>query len=350
LHRPHRLLLAVLALWVAAAAAEEAAPPATPAVVEEKAPPAAPVIEEQTAQWLRDCELPSDQEMLGLDWTRRKVFTSVCHAARWFDGLFGDEFVKDSEMEGSIGFNLERREGGGRDFRPRLRFRATLPNISKRLDVFLDREDENKTIVGQSENAAMTQLGQERQDSTQLGLGYELRRTIDSLLNFRAGIRLRDGKPDPFVRSRYLKDFARQESSQWHFTQTLFWRNAEGFGETTALDYEVKLDARHLLRWQSTATLSQDTDAFRWVSALSLYRSLGENKAAQLSYSANGETGKPERVGNFGPRLSYRQQLNRKWLFGEIYVGMDYPKDSPDVSRGQQSYIGLKIEAEFHGH
>lgn len=352
LRRLHRLPLAFLALCISAANAEEAAPATTPSSIEKQAaPPTAPaVVEEQAPQWLRDCELPTDQEMLGLDWARRTVFTSVCQSARWFDGLFGDEFVKDSEMEGSIAFNLERREGGARDLTPRLRFRATLPNISKRLDVFLDREDENKTIVGQSENPAMAQLGQDRQESTQLGLGYELRRTINSLLNFRAGIRLREGKPDPFVRSRYNREFARRESSQWRFAQTIFWRNAEGFGETSALDFEVKLDGRHLLRWQNNATLSQDTEAFRWASALSLYRTLGENKAAQLSYSANGETGRAERVGNFGPRLSYRQQLNRKWLFGEIYVGIDYPKDSPEVARGRQSYIGVKIEATFQGH
>lgn len=338
MRRLHRLPLAIVALSISAANAQEAPPPAVPAV------------EEKVPQWLADCELPTDQELLGLDWTRRKIFTSVCQSARWFDGLFGDEFVKDSDMEGSLSLNFERREGGTRDFTPRLRFRTSLPNISKRLDVFLDREDENKTIVGQSENAAMTQLGQDRLDSTQLGLAYELRRTLDSLLNFRAGIRVREGKPDPFVRSRYSLEFARGESSQWRFLQTIFWRNAEGFGETSALDFEVKLDQRHLLRWQNNATLSQDTDAFRWASALSVYRSLGDNKAAQLSYSANGETGRPEPVGNFGPRLSYRQQMNRKWLFGEVYVGIDYPKDSPEVARGRQSYVGLKIEATFQGN
>lgn len=347
MRRLNRLTIAVSCLLgLGAAVAQEAAPPEPPPGVPAEAPA---VPEEQGPRWLRECELPLDEEMLGLDWARRKLFTSVCQSARWFDGLFGDDYVKDSEMEGSLELNYERREGGTQDFTPRFRFRAKLPNINKRLDVFVDREDENKTIVGQSENAAMTQLGQDRQESTQLGLGYELRRTLDSLLNFRAGIRLREGKPDAFVRSRYSREFARREDRQWRFTQTIFWRHAEGFGETSALDAEVRLDDRHLLRWQNNATLSQSTDAFRWISALSLYRSLDDNKAVQLSYSANGETGRAERVGNFGPRLSYRQQLNRKWLFGEVYVGLDHPKDSPDVARGRQSYIGVKIEATFRG-
>jgi hypothetical protein len=300
-------------------------------------------------QWIPECELPTDDEILGLDWLRRNVFSSVCRSARWFDSFFGEEYFKDTEMDGSLSFAQERRQGGERNFAPRLRIRGKLPNISRRFDVFIDRDDENKTIVGQSDNPAMAQLNQPQQETTQLGLGYELRRTLDSLLNFRAGLRLRSGALDPFVQSRYSHDFARSETREWRVSQTLFWRQIEGFGETTALDFSLKLGGANLLRWENNATLSQSTDAFRWASAVSLYHSLSEHKALQLSYSANGETGQHDPVANFGPRLSYRQQLDRKWLFGEVYGGIDHLKGNDGTPRQREPYVGVKIELLFRG-
>jgi len=301
----------------------------------------------------QECTLSPDDEFLGLDLTRRIIFSGVCHSIRWMDSLFGEEQGRKpiEVMEGRLSFNFERRQGGARVLQPTLHIRARLPNLSRRFELFFDRENENKSIVGERNNPALDQLAQEGQETTQAGVDYELRRTVESLLNFRLGVRanLLKRQFDPFVRSRYTLDFARSETRQWRFSQTLFWRNQEGFGETSTLDFESHLGGPYVFRWGNTATVSEITDAFRWGSTVSVLRGLGDNKAILASYSAGGETGKEERVSNFGPRLSYRQELNRKWLFGEVYTGIDHLKPLAEVSRRRESYVGAKLEAMFRG-
>lgn len=295
------------------------------------------------------CVLQKDEEFIGLDWARRTTYQGICASALWLDQLFGDEIKDASEyqIEGYLGANLEKQKGGTMDFSPKLRMRLKLPNLSHKFDLFFEREDENKTIAGESDSAVTRQLGSGGQESSQVGLGYEIMRGLDSLLNFRLGMRLIDRKLDPFVRSRYTLDFAKSERAEWRFGQTLFYRHMEGFGETTSLDYEKRMGGPFVFRWNTSATVSQTTEAFKWGSGVSVLHPVDERRTLIYSYSASGDTGRAINVNSFGPRVGYRQQMQRRWLFGEIYAGVDRPKLEPGETRPVTPYIGAKLEAHF---
>ena len=296
------------------------------------------------------CALPVEEEFLGFEWARRFGFRSVCLTAHWVDSLFGDQAFdpKEGRINGSVSWTTERRQGGDWSNSPRLRASVKLPNVSKKVDLFFDRDKESKTIAGES--AALHPEGNLRneENTSQIGIGYQLYKGLADLANIRFGVRVRAWKPEPFASSRYAVSFADNSIDRWNFAQTLFWKRGEGFGETSSLDYERHLGGPLILRWGSSVTLSEITDGLRWSSALSVFHALSADKALQWSYGANGETKAAAPLTNHGPRVSYRQRLKQRWLIFEAYTGIDNLKNDDLTRRVQSSYVGAKIEAHFN--
>lgn len=325
---------------------------AGPGNAAETAPPE-PVTPAETpeAQELRlsSCSIPQEAEFFGFEWARRTSYRSVCLASHWLDGLFGDNPFdpKEGKINGYVALVTEKREGGGWDGAPRIRTRVKLPQASERFDLFFDRDKESQTIANESAALHPEASAATEESTNQVGIGYLLHRGMTDLLNFRLGVRIRNQKLDLFARSQYAAFFAETPTSRWNFEQTLFWRTAEGIGETTALEYARHIGGPNIFRWSNSATYSETSDGFRWNSVFSFFHALREDRAIQWSYGANGETGQVESIANHGPRVSYRQRLEQRWLVVELYTGIDNFRDDLMTRREDQAYIGARIEAHF---
>jgi hypothetical protein len=294
------------------------------------------------------CELPRDRATLGLDTTRRFMFDTVCTAARWLDGFFGDIRYEEAApgVRGRLSLGFERREGEGMQFRPRFRVRVPLPNLNERLSIYLEREDETRSIEGRNveggqaiETVSSTRTAT---DSTQVGFA---RRRGD--MDFRLGLRAPQGKLDYYARARYRNTFWQTDETQWRFSQTFYWRYSDGWGETSELDYERKLSQRYFMRWYNAATWSQTTEGVSWNAGVPLYRSSGDTVIV-LEPNMNGQTGLPFAVSSYGLRGAYRKTLGRRWLFGEVYVGQDWVKTF-GPRRDAQPFVGVIVEIVFDG-
>lgn len=294
------------------------------------------------------CELPHDRPTLGLDTTRRFIFDTVCSAGRWVDGFFGDIRYEEAApgVRGRLSLGFERREDAGLEFRPRFRVRVPLPNLNERLSIYLEREDETRSIEGRNVEGqqAIEPLSttSSATDSTQVGFA---RKRGD--LDFRLGLRAPRGRLDYYGRVRYRTTFWQTDETQWRFSQTAYWRHSDGWGETSQLDYERKLSERYFLRWYNSATWAQVTEGVSWNIGLPVYRSAG-NSVIVLEPNLNGQTGLPYAVSSYGLRAAYRQTLGRRWLFGEVYAGQDWVK-TPDPQRDAQPFVGLIVELVFDG-
>lgn len=331
--------------------AEMTTPPAPAASPDE---PAAPPLSPEQAEQLRtqnliSCSIPEEAEFFGFEWARRTSYRSVCLASHWLDGLFGDNPFdpKEGQVNGYFALITEKRQGNGLETTPRVRVRVKLPQASKRFDLFFDRDKESQSIAGESA-ALHPEATPEEASTNQVGVGYLLHKGVDELLNFRLGLRLRDWRPELFVRSTYAAILADSGTGRWNLEQTLFWKKAEGFGETTGLEYQRHLGGPHVFRWGSSATLSELSDGLRWNTTLSVFQALADDRGIQWSYGANGETRRPESVSNHGLRISYRQRLQRRWLVLEIYTGIDRIKDENHPQRESQAYLGARLEAHFN--
>jgi hypothetical protein len=346
------LALALICAIPAAAAAAEGEAGATPQGAEPaKVQAPADAGRDEPCSW--DANAQDDRSAVaeGLDWTRRNLYSNVCATARWFDHFFGDErfgAATASEVGGELSYVVERREGSGTHGKPSLRVRIPLPNLNKRLHVFIDREDERNTIAGPAD---VTRAGANAPvagsaDVSRVGFGYEMLTDLYTLFKFRTGVRVSGGLK-PFAEAQYRTLFWQTQATQWRFSETFFWRRPDGRGETTLLDFEANLRPGILFRWFNDATISQITERVGWMTGASLFFDLGERRAIQLQAIWNGDSGAPVRVANYGPRLSYRQSLGLPWLFGEVYVGRDHPQKSLDEPRISQDYVGVKVELQF---
>ena len=292
---------------------------------------------------------PSDASPWG--WTRDRLFDMVCGTAFWLDSSFGDDPFDGSErkIRGYFAVQTERREGAPFKTKPRFRVRMDLPNLNRRLNLTVERDDERQVLTGQTGETApaLESAVSARDDATTVSLGYEARRALDRLLDFRLGIRANQGKPNPYVRSRYRREYARDENSVWRFSQSLFYRHVEGFGETTLLDYEFILSRDWLLRWANSGTVSQVTQGMAWQTAGDLGHALSPTESLRFTLAWSGESAAPVRLGNYGYRLTYRKSLGRPWLVGEIYAGHDFRRSDPALARDIEAYGGASIEVHF---
>ena len=325
----------------------EPAPPTPPAPT----PPVPPAAETQEAleQRLTTCSIPREEEFLGLEWARRTSYRSVCLASHWFDGLFGDEAFdpKEGSINGYFAMVTEKRQDGGWETAPRLRTRIRLPQASKRFDLFFDRDKESQSIAGETAALRPEATLPGEGSTNQLGIGYDLARGVSDLLNLRLGLRLRSSGPELFVRSRYHATLADTGIGLWNLEQTFFWITHDGFGETTALEYQYHLGGPYVVRWQGSGTFSQQSDGLRWNSNLSLLHAIDADRALQWSFGGNGETGQFDPVAAYGPRVTYRQRLQRRWLILELYAGVDRVQTETIPDRTSQAYVGARIEAHF---
>lgn len=301
------------------------------------------------------CAMERGVELLGLDWSRRQLHHGICATVRWFDGFFGDQRFDEAarKIRGRVAYSIEHRDRVGVDAKLRLRLRVTTPNLSQRLNFYVEREDARATLLERTDAEADTQVVQPastaQSDAVRVGFGYDGIKNDHESLDLRTSLRVREGKLAPSTRIRYWREFLRTDISQWRFTEEVFWRSHEGWGETTALDYEFKISTPNLVRWFNEGTWSQSTQGWSWRTGIGLYRSLGSGKAGLVEFGVSGQTDAPVSIANYGTRVAYRQTLGRTWLLGEVYSGYDWPKSQPEDIRHSQLYGGLSIEVLF-GH
>lgn len=329
-------------------------PAASPAVIIDIAADTTMAVEDPPE--VDPCAMTKDAEFLGLDWSRRKLHHGLCASVRWFDGFFGEQRFDEAarKIRGRVSYAIERRERVGTDGKARLHLRVSTPNIADRLSLFVESDDDRVALVERTDGGSEALIAQPtptgRSDSVRVGFRFDGIKNEHESLDFRTSLRLRDGKLAPSSRIRYRREFLRTDYSQWRFTEELFWRTKEGWGETTLLDYEFKISDPALARWFNEGTWSQSTLGLSWRTGIGLYRNMGNGKAGLFEIAMSGQSDAPVDIGNYGARIAYRQTLGRKWLLGEVYYGYDWPKSVPEEMRHSQSYGGLSIEVLFGHH
>jgi len=327
-------------------------PSGTPApdVVSPAAEPARAELPPNPAAPRSSCVLPEDIDpTYGLDWARRNTFRSVCVTARWLDGMFGDDPFEQSggRVTGLISLALDKRDGESIDVTPKLRVSLRLPNLSRHASLFFDRDKESQSIAGDTTALRPEVTKSNEMNTSQAGIGYELFKAGSALVDFRLGVRFDGISPKPFVRSRYSLRFAESSADRWLVEETLYWKTVEGFGETTRLEYERHLGGPFILRWDNGATYDQSTIGVSWSTTVSVFHALSVDRGMQWSYGASGQSDLDYTIGNFGPRVSLRQRMKQRWLFLEVYTGVDNTRSEPNGPLTRTGYFGAKMEALF---
>jgi hypothetical protein len=245
-----------------------------------------------------------------LDWLNRKVTSSVCGSALWFDGLFGDNYVyaeKDATF-GQVFAGMWWDERGGFDPRFRFRVKASFPQFQNRVSIIVGRDDFDNLVTDQYDEAAVFpgSLSGDEEEAWLFGMGWTPLPGRESRLQFSAGVRV-TVPLDPYVRLRYL------------------------------------------IRLVTRGTVSQSSMGLDWNVGLRLYQYLGGSRAIAYLAEVFGETRREVPLHSYGLSATYRQGFLRPWLFLELSAGLYWPKDILEEKRKINPGLGFGFEMLFGG-
>jgi hypothetical protein len=284
-----------------------------------------------------------------VDRVNRRLYTSVCGTARWFDGFFGDDraFNEARTTYGYVNLGLLWTEYDGLKPRGRGRVHVDLPNLEGRAKAFVGRIDPDAYLSDTEEfgEGGRTLRGDDTAEWL-LGFGFTPLDRGSKRLTTSLGVRA-TWPPEPYVRVHYR--WYALFSSEWLFRwrQTVFWEGEEGAGTTLGLDLEKRLSARTMMRAAASHTWSESTLGVEWWNELSLYQQLEERLAIAIRVWSNGETDAPVEVSEYGVRFLFRRRLSREWLFGEVGTGVYWPREFLEQRREASLGLWLAVEMQF---
>jgi hypothetical protein len=298
------------------------------------------------------CRPPDSRMLRFIDEVQRQIYRTMCGAALWFDGVFGEQQhpAAAQQTSGRVEFSGAYSEYDGAKFRTLLDVRLRIPNMENRLEAFLGRDNDQDFVEGRQEGLALRPLflSIEGEDRWVAGLGYGLPGNYKQRTDVRLGVRGGLRTPETFAQARFRRNFFVGENNLLHFREIAFWTNREGFGATTVLDFDHIVTPQNMWRWANTATNSQDTHAWWWRSAFLWYENLGERRAIAYETYVRGETQAEVPLQEYGARTIYRHGFpSRKWLYSEVVLGYSWPRFELEETRRGSAAIALGLEPLF---
>jgi hypothetical protein len=282
--------------------------------------------------------------------SRRLLEETFCGATLWFDGLFGGEpnLENARAVSGRVELSAIHTDFFGEDYKGRLRLNYDLPNLERRVRLFLGREDEEDFVTDRQEGFAIRSsvFGLEREEEWLAGLGYSPPGRWLNRTDFRVGGKVKSA-PEIFVQWRYRQNLFLGERNVWRLRETVFYENRDGFGSTSSIDVDRVVRQDLLARWANVGTISEATEGLEWRSAALLYKNLPGTRAVAGELFVRGATDAEVKMREYGTRFIYREPLGRPYLFGEIIVGYTWPRYERDEPRDGSAMFGFGLELLF---
>lgn len=296
------------------------------------------------------CVLRPGERGMWLDAVQRGIFTSVCSSARWFDGFFGDQrYNRQLEQTwGQLGIDTVYDKVESVKVDVDFRAEVQLPNLDNRFNAFFGRDHQDDYLSGRNEGVeSLPQFFRDGDDRDWLaGLGYRPAGDASSRFDIKVGVKLRFPL-EPFVQGSYRKHVLLSETRLLRFRNIVFWRNQHGFGDTISFDAEQALGQQRMLRFAYVATLSEATEGVDWRNSLTLYQSLPGPRAMAFTAYSQGETDAPVTLERYGLRTIYRQRMFRDWFFGELILGVNWPRPESYEHRQASWEAGFGFEIRY---
>jgi hypothetical protein len=273
---------------------------------------------------------------------------TVAGSAAWFDGLFGDVRADDDVYVSRAWLTTyvtwDQEEGVAPALR--LRARYVLPQMERRLGILIGRGDIDEMVSTTGPAGGGLDYLPESERDTVAGLEYVPIEGRGGRLSFSAGARIAD-PIDPYVRARFRQLVPMGDDALFRFRQTVFWRETQGFGTTTAFDLERRRKRGFLVRLSLSGTVSEVTDGVDVGTELTTYRWLDERSAVACHVWTDGETGAPVPTREYGVDLAYRRRLRWPWLIGEISAGHAWRREELADPRHGVWLAGVGVEMQL---
>jgi hypothetical protein len=346
----------IAGLWLAAAAAPALAwDPTPPPMGREPWDP--PLSETDRSEMPREighenpfkaCRSHDEDDGL-IDDASQGMHETVCGAVLWFDGLFGERDLESARTaHGRIEIASSHSQFEGDEVRLRFDARVDLPSVQRRLHAFVGRDNEDDIARDRTEGLGLRSQADELDgvEDWFAGLGYRLAEAAGIRSELRVGLRGL-AHPEAFAQWRNTYVAYEDDDDRVQLRATPFVNNLDGFGFTFRTDFDHALTLTRLLRWDTIATVTEESSGMEWRTAVVLYQNLRRLRAIAFEVFERGATAAPEPLIEYGARTIYRQPFFDGRLFGELVVGYSWPRVDPVEEREGSAGVTFGIELPF---
>jgi len=267
--------------------------------------------------------------------------------------IWVDQFrtvFKSSLDSGRVSGNVYWQNRDGFSFGGRFRINVNLDAVNHRFNAMIGKGDPQDLMANRfsdSSRFASFYQGVES-DEFLAGVGYTPDWAKENQsISIGGGVHV-TWPPAPYInlnyRARYVSP---DESTMVSFYQTFYYRTDEGFGSTTTIEPAYLIADDYLLKWYNRIEVGEAILGVRYESYLTLYQDLGRQRALSYQVGVSGETDRIIPFINYGGSVTYRQQMFREWLYGEVTVGVAWPREYPEWDRRGDLLIGFGFEFFF---
>jgi hypothetical protein len=264
---------------------------------------------------------------------RDYISGKVTSFASYLDRFFGGDRHYQESNQSVLQMDLTRVAGfgGDRKFNLAARLNLRLPVTEGRLHLLLETDPEKnlteQPIPGQSTPAqGQTVLRNQVVAPSSVALSARYETAVENVWHFSTDAGLKFPIPvRPFVRSRASYS---TPMGDWRLkaSESVYWFNTLGVGETSQLDLEHFISEPVLFRATSTATWLNDKQNFDLRQDLSIYHTLNDRTALLYQASVIGISNPAYAATDYVLLMIYRYRLHREWLFLELSPQLHFPQ------------------------
>lgn len=218
-----------------------------------------------------------------------------------------------------IGIDTRREIGGDVHYKLSGRLKLELPNTNKRMKLLVASDDDSEFDI----NKQPIQNIQNASYSTAIRYMLNERSSWNNDLD----IGLRGGFPlNPYSRLR-ARRYGQSFGWQHRFTQNLYYRHVEGWGETTELRVDRSIFSNNLVVFNTEADYLLQNNYFDIKSDVTVYHKVDESAVLAYQIGIEGDTDKGSMVSSYFTGLKYRKLIYKDWVYASVNPQIEWNKD-----------------------
>ncbi|TDG12922.1 hypothetical protein E2F43_15320 [Seongchinamella unica] len=289
-----------------------------------------PVAPEADSQQVESEEPPINW----VDTSHTAVADQAQAMVEWMDGFFGDPNYDLDKAASYLRLEFENdwEQNKGNDLGVRLRGKVQLPKISQRVDLLFSDEEGDTTDQ------------EEREDSDNVSLQYNVRKSTRSRFDATMGFSSGNLKPGVRYRIEGDLDFGRR----YRYIQRIQYEDGEKFFTIGQADLYQSFNTRDVLRWSNRLKWGETTEGVEWRTRLSLFQRFAADTDRPLALnhfvSVRGESRPTSFIKNYRLGTIWRRQVYRDFLFLEMEPAMNYRRRDYEDSRDLSWSFVIRLE------
>ena len=290
---------------------------------------------------------PEPDQLNRLDAPRDYVSGKFVDFVSSIDRFFGSDRNYQESNDSVLQLDIFRvlGYGGEKKFVQSTRANIRLPMAEQKLHLLIESDPDKNATVDPKQSLSPPLAQPSTPKSYAAALRIEKTEAERWHLSLDGGIKFHGliEAPSPFVRSRASLAMP-MELWNVRLSETVFWFNSIGAGETTQMDWERPISQPLMFRATSVATWLNNTQNFDLRQDMIFFHKLDERNALMYQASAIG-VGRPNTVVTEYVVLAlYRYRLHREWMFLEMSPQLHFPRT---LAFHTSTMLSLRLEMLF---